>query len=518
MSTLSVVRQLVRKMGPEEIKIARKFLNAFNTRGEKEQNKGVIFLSLLLDEIKRNRVYEEEELEKLIYGRVGGAAFPRMLLRFREKLFESLLLSPNIDREGAYSERAKVMYEIRREVSLAQVVLSRGMQDQALEMFNGVIQKALKYELFEECLLAVRNRIEIGAFYGGVKSQQQDKELYDKTVRALTGVKTAVEYYSLLLAETEFNATPGQPFFSQRLNRQINELYDVLKDTSSAYVAFYLNYIEAHHLQLQHRYKAASKVLKEQADIIVEYPAIKSNTRLAGALINYAWNEIYCYNFASALAEIEKAEALLPAGNSNLFQCYETRFYSYFYTGAYEKALQCLTLQQEEEEGLASPFSTGKRNYMSAAIAFATGRNEKVHEILRDLNPIENDNEGWNIGMRVLHIMNDIELEKTENAVSRIENLRKHIEKLKKKADVSERERLKYEVLRELVNTRFDFTATYNRRRDEIEQLRSRDPQTSWHILTPELVPFEQWFDSRLYKRPLNIKPQHYHEPLVIAQ
>jgi hypothetical protein len=518
MSTLNVVRQLIAKMSPEEIKIARKFLNAFNTRGEKEHNKGVVLLTLLVDETKSNRNYQEHELEKILYGRTGGVAFPRMLLRFKEKLFESLLLSPNLDREGSYSERARVMYEIRREVSQAQIVLARGMQDQALEMFNSVIQKAQRYELFEECLLAVRNRIEINAFYGGIKSHRQDKELYDKTLRALDGVKKAIEYYTHLLAETEFEATPGEPYFSERLDRQINELYDVLKDTSSAYVAFYLNYIEAHHLQLQHRYKAAAKVLQEQVNIIVQYPAIKSNSRLAGALINNAWNELYCQNFTKALQETEKAIALLPPGNSNLFQCYETQFYCYFYTGRYNNAVDCLTLQQEQEEGLASEFSNGKRSYMNACIAFVTGRHDKAHEILRDLNPIEDDDAGWNIGIRFLHIMNDIELEKTENAVSRIENLRKHLEKLKKNSAVASRDRLKYEILRELVNTRFNFTETHTRRKSELDALSDSNTKTRWRLLTPELIPFEQWFDSRLYKTPLKIKLKTYSEPIVISK
>ncbi len=518
MNTLSVVRQLITKMSSEEIKIARKFLNAFNTRGEKEQNKGVILLSLLLDETKRKRNYQDHELEKLLYGRTGGVAFPRMLLRFKEKLFESLLLSPNLDREGSYSERAKVMYEIRREVSLAQVVLARGMQDQALEMFNSVIQKAQRYELFEECLLAVRNRIELNAFYGGIKSHQQDKELYEKTLRALDGVKKAIEYYSQLLAETEFEATPGEPYFSERLERQVNELYDLLKDTSSAYVAFYLNYIEAHHLQLQHRYKAAAKVLHEQVNIIVQYPAIKSNTRLAGALINYAWNELYCHNFAKALQETEKAIQLLAPGNSNLFQCYETQFYCYFYSGTYTNAMDSLTLQQEQEEGLASEFSAGKRSYLNACIAFVTGRYDKVHEILRDLNPIEDDDAGWNIGIRILHIMNDIELEKIENAVSRIENLRKHLEKLKKNSAVAARDRLKYEILRELVNTRFNFTETHTRRKSELEALNDSYSKTRWRLLTPELIPFEQWFDSHLYKTKLKIKINNYTEPIVVSK
>lgn len=518
MNALTTARQVVRKMSSEEIKIFRRYQNAFNTRGENEPSKAGVLLSILLEEIKKGIEYSETEIERLLYGKIRTVAFPRMLLRFREKLFESLQLSPNIERDGMYSERAKVMYEIRREISVAQILNDKGLSALAFEIFDDLIVKSLKYELYEEAIRALRSRIELVGYSGNGKSLNQDKVLYEKALKCISAVSKAMTYYSTLLSETEHNAIPGEPYYSEILENQVNDLYSELKITSSAHVAFYLNYIEAHHLQLQCRYKAAGKVLKEQVISICEHPAIKSPARLAGAILNYAWNEIYSHQFSNSLIEIEKAEKLLPSGHVNLFQCKEARFYNYFYTGQYKAALEVVEKLIHEDVSLGAEFRAGKRNYFRAAIAFIEKDHQLVLEILRELNPIEVDDEGWNIGIRLLHIMNDIELDKIDNASARLENLRKHLEKVKKKSNLARRYLMQYEILRDLIQNQITFTEIYTRRKSEIDELNSSDSILKWRVLSPELIPFNQWFESHLFKKELTIKMIPYHEPISVIR
>lgn len=516
MHSLIAIRQLIKKMGTDEIKLSRKFITGFNSRGESEPNKGDQLIALLLEEKKTGKEFQIKEIEKLLYGRVGTSAFLRLVFRVKDKLFESLLLSTNLHREGAYSERGRELHEVRKDISIAEILLDRGLQDVTIEMLNDIINRCTKYEFYEECLSAVKLRLELGSFNTGIKSYNADKKLYDQTLLSLACVKKAVEYYSMLLADVEFKATPGFAKYSKRLESQISELYADLKATSSAYVAFYLNYIEAHHLQMQCRYKAASNILKELVGIIVQYPAIKTNSRLAGAIINFAWNELYCYNFSNAITEIENAEKLLPQNHINLYQCYEAKFYGCFYLKQYDKAKECLELLNLMDNGSLSAFRNGRREYLLASVYFMQTRFDKAAELLRDLNPIEVDDLGWNLGIRFLYILNDIEQEKTDNAELRIENLRKHLEKQKKKTVINRRDWVKYDILKELVYTHFDFTQVQRRKRQELEELSSTESEIKWIILGAEIIPFQNWFESRLFKNPMELKLPKYVEPIRI--
>lgn len=143
------------------------------------------------------------------------------------------------------------------------------------------------------------------------------------------------------------------------------------------------------------------------------------------------------------------------------------------------------------------------------------GHHDQVQKQLTLLNPIEEDDEGWNLALRTLFIMNDFELEKTENVVKRVENMRKHISKLKKVHKQKDREVLKSEVLQKLVNTKFDFVLTRGRCQDELDKLRSPDEKYQWNIMSPEFVIFDQWFESRVFKQKLTLKIPEYVPPIL---
>jgi hypothetical protein len=509
MSALVSLRLLVRKMSSEEKKVARNFLTAFSLRGTDAPNQALKLFDLLCRETKKGSELDERQIESLIYPKKPGAAFPRLILRLRDKLFESLALSVNLERPNAYSERGRALHEIRKELSQAQILQSRGVWDWVMIILNECIEKAAKYEHYEEWAAALRVRIEMTTVNKGKVSFEAENQQYEKVIRSLLASKKALEYYHQLGAEIEFNAVPVS---LELLEHQIKELQQDLEKTGSANVAFFLHYLEIHFHQEKKQFKEASNILRGQVSLVEFHPALYSPSRLAGVLINLAWNEIYTRRFASALRAIDKLEKTLPPKHFNLFQAYETSFYSYFYTGKYELALEKISLLLKEDNSPSAEYRTGKREYQKACVLFMMRKYEQVHKILLDLNPIENDSEGWNVGLRTLHIINDIELEKTENAFKRIGNMRKHLDKLKKANRENPRAGLIYEILKTLVYTRFDFMETRTRKKQDVENLASHNGIYAWQILTPELIIFNQWFESKVFKQILSLKIPKYQE------
>jgi tetratricopeptide (TPR) repeat protein len=512
MSALTSLRLLIRKMSTEEKKVARNFLTAFSIRGAGAPNQALKLFDLLCRETKGESELNDGQIESLIYSRKSGTAFPRLILRLKDKLNESLLLSVNLERPNAYSERGRALHEIRKGISQAQILQSRGIWDSVLIILNECVEKAAKYEHYEEWAAALRVRLEMKTVDKGKITFEIENQQYEKVIRCLLASKKALEYYSQLASEIQFKAASVS---LDLLQEQIKELQIDLEQTGSANVAFFLHYLETHYYQETRQFKAASVALRRQAELVEFHPALYSVSRLTGVLINLAWNEIYTRRFASALRYTDRIEKILPDKHFNLFQCYETCFYAYFYTGKYDKALERINTLLKQDSSSTAEYRIGKREYQKACVLFMMGKHDQVHKILLDLNPIENDHEGWNLGLRMLHVINDIELEKTENAFNRIENMRKHIEKLKKANRENPREVLKYEILRTLVNTRFDFMETRKRKKQELDKLSSGDSIYAWRILSPELIIFNQWFESKVFKQELVLKTPAYNEPVL---
>jgi hypothetical protein len=507
MNSLDLLRQTIRFMSTEEIKVAHDFIRAFNTRGLDSKNISLRLYEILLDELKNKTNSSEHELEELLYGTRSGAAFPRLVLRLRDKVLESLTLSINIDRKDAYSERGCALHTIRKNLSVAQIIQVRGQDELAGSLLDDCIKQALYFEHFEECAAAMQVRLQHLTQQNNVKRADQMSAEYDRVVRAVASIKRAVRYYSELVSHLEYKGCVS----NEILVMQINELKKELDYTRSANIAYFLTYLEIQYYQNCSQYLKAAEVLKNQVDLVEAHPALHSPSRLILSKLNQAWNDLYAHRFKSAL----RITAKLISGNStkslNMAQVYLTEFYALFYTRNYEAAITKLEQINTWDEQAGAEYRIGKRNYLMASSFFLIGKHIVAKQILSQKNIIEHDKEGWNLALRVLFIMNEIELEEIESAFRSIESLRKQIDKFKKTSTQFSRIELIYELLRGLSNSRFDFKEARQRKLSEFQALQHRE-ENSWKILSPEMVIFDQWFISHILKIPFKQELPSYVE------
>ncbi|HNS13000.1 MAG TPA: hypothetical protein PKM97_10345, partial [Bacteroidia bacterium] len=118
----------------------------------------------------------------------------------------------------------------------------------------------------------------------------------------------------------------------------------------------------------------------------------------------------------------------------------------------------------------------------------------------------EQDKEAWNISVRVLSIMNQIELENFEIADNLIDNLRKYYERIKKNLVVSKRDEKIIQILTALKGHSYHFRTTYRKKADAFDLLESLDSSYRWKILSPEMIIFHEWFKAKV----ANLKYDHF--------
>lgn len=511
MSSLAVIRQLIQKMSKEERRVARNFLTAFSIRGTDAPNQAVKLLDLLVRENPHEPPLDDRAIEILVYGKNSGTAFPRLILRLRDKLAESLTLSVNLERPNAYSERGKALHEIRKCLSQAQILQSRGAWDLALTYIEYCITLGEKYEHYEELASSIRVKLDMIAAESGKEALAKESHRFARALRCIQATKRALELYHTLGSHIEFSSGPTS---LESLKNNIDSLQIEFESTGSVTVAFYLNYLEVHLSQELGLFKNASSILKRQIELIT-HPALNSPTRLVGAYLNLAWNEVYTRKFGSALKFSALAKSLSHNQHYHVFRCLDIDYHCHFYQGNFDLALNTINSILKLDRSTNAEFRIGKREYQKACVLFMLGRHEEVHKLLSNINPIETDIEGWNIALRMLYIMNDIELKESEYAATRIENLRKILDKLKKHEKQNPRDVLKFEILRTLVNTRFDFVETRKRQGEELKKLSATQGETRWKIVSPELIIFEQWFESKVFKQKLKLKVPLYESQIL---
>ncbi len=112
---------------------------------------------------------------------------------------------------------------------------------------------------------------------------------------------------------------------------------------------------------------------------------------------------------------------------------------------------------------------------------------------------MKNDKEGWNIGLKILELINAFEKFDSEDSIGKkIESLRKYIERLTKIASVRNRDLLIKKALIDLDKYHFDFNKTYNSNKTLFNELLTKNGKNSWHSKSAELINFGEWFLTRL--------------------
>jgi tetratricopeptide (TPR) repeat protein len=509
MSGLKTIRKLLHAMQPEERTTFRNYLTSFDSRGEKFSSKSVKLLDLLAE---RPDLPADRDVEFFLYGKRSTMAYSRLLIRFRDKLLESLLLDVNVRREGNYGDYFRYLFEARKKLSYAQIVAGRGMEDLANFLCDSVCETGERFELYEEWLLALRLKMQLAALV------QQDNTVftrllqrYEKTEKAHRAAFDAYCTYNKWINRIERKAYINA--HDPDLLADVERLREHAQKVSSDHVNFYWLYLDAARNQFNRNYRIARRCLEKQLTLVENSRALFNDSRMGTVLLNLADNEIYLHRFDRAVDYCQRAMALQHLESFNANQCMECEFYGHFYSQRFGQARMILQQLLLAETGRRVTFRHGKRQYLLANILFLQGMYRETNDLLLELNAIETDSEGWNVGLRVLLIMTDIERSLHELAGKRIESTRKHLRKLEQQDKLHPRDRIIYEVLRQLDANSYDFKITYQQMPEEFALLKSNKRGYRWEVKTPEMIIFHEWFFAHVIKNEYNQKVPRYIEP-----
>jgi hypothetical protein len=120
-------------------------------------------------------------------------------------------------------------------------------------------------------------------------------------------------------------------------------------------------------------------------------------------------------------------------------------------------------------------------------------KNKEVLQLINKSLKIERDKAGWNIALRVLLVMNFVELFKLKEASTSIISLKKHIERNNKITEIKQRDISILKLLNELEKDDFKRNEKNKKVVKLIDDLSNKTGPIAWSYYTPELIPFHEW-------------------------
>lgn len=503
MSAFKSLRELIQALNPEEVEVARNYLKAFPLGGNTRDVKTLKLLDTLA--ARQNQDLSERDIMYLCYGTLKQGALDRLVLRLRDKLIESLVLDINVERQGAYSDRWRIMTRIRKQINVAQILTGRGLIKHSLYLLQAAIEDAKTYEFYDELLIALRLQIQDSTI---IKGEKEFNRIYD-LIKQYTVHRDAVERAYLIYAEYPIknHFRSGIAESSDWTNKNIALMERDYKITGSATVGYLLHIIKYSIYSQRGDIKHSKENMLELVSLLNKSKAIYTPARMGINFARLGEVELQLENFDQAIGFAYKGFDILKMKEVDQLSCLEIIGLATFYQQDYSSAKDILSQCVRRGEIIGdSEFRIGRRMLILAWIYFMEKEFKLCLSLVKQINPIEKDSEGWNIGLRILTIMVLIELYQEEKADQTILALKQHIIKLRKETSVNPRATKILNLFITLEKNGFQFKGFYPRVEETLKRLGQKTGELKWMPYTFELMPFQRWLISKIFKTPFSLE------------
>lgn len=482
-------------MTPEELSNCRRHLTCTK---EKDNYALKLFNILAADEGS----ISEDELKEKLYTKEGVSTFSVLAFRLKNKILDSLIMDINLKKE-VYDECTAVKYDVKKKNMQASVLHLRGNVKMAHELYDKIIEQCKEYEIYDDLLeiLYIKQQVS-GLTEGREVYDELGKDIlhYEKCRKALYKAK---DYFHTIVMNVVFKANHEKYFAA--LKEAIKELEEYYKTLRSSNIGYFLYLLKLeYHLEMK-QYEEGEVYCKRLVNLVKKEKSVYMKRRLGTAIINLANTQLYLYSFTSAEKNAKDAAKNFLSPGLNYAASKDIEFYSQFYSGNLTKALDILDEILSPEYLSLSSFWYNKRMYLKAWALFLLGKYNMVFETLQGIEEIENDKEGWNIGLRFLDILTDIERGKLDQVNYKIESLRIHLHRTSKQSEIKERDKLIHKLLHQLQKNSYDFKLTAITQAELLQKLQY-DKDHAWEVKLPEMLVFHEWFIAKAEDRPYNHK------------
>lgn len=485
------LKKLVQSLKPMEVEAAKHFVNAFDSNITKSKNKGLKLLKLLISDPKLSRVQAHRRINRAMQTR----SFDRLVIRLKDKILESFLLDINLSRSGVYENTSKTLFDSRKKIIEAHIVHARNFTSMSKEMYDKIINTTRSYEMYDELLQVLYLKQEgFGTRHGLKEFNKYQKEI-DFYERCRTAQKKAKSYFYQHFIEVDRTGLNNENVAA--LMESISKIqvdYDYTKSASVGYRLFSLK-IEYYFALAE--YERCVENGYKLVETIESNMMIFKRLQKGTALINLADNELFIFDFQSSIKNSIEALSFFVEGSFNHNVSKEVEFRAKFYFGELDQCVILLQNLSKFIEETDSPYLYGKMIYYKANVLFMQKRYRESYLLLNDTREIEKDKEGWNIGRRILSIMNHIEMSLLDVADSEIESFRKHVSRIRDSHSVRKRDKIILQLLIMLERKSFHFDQVYEANQETFEKLDSAEKDYCWEIKTPEMIVFHRWFKAK---------------------
>jgi len=484
----------------ELLHINLKSLEELGTRGYEHISRIIFAID------KDPKITREDALKSAKVTFKNNGEINTMLLLMKGYLLEQLQLEVNIERPGTYSNQFRVSVSNGKKIDQARILLDRGLADQGQKLLEEVVSRSEKYELFDQTASALKLLGFIYAVEKGVRTLKR----YQAYLREARLKRDYLDKAASIYAEYRMNrfrsAKTGR---DDSFNKPIEALEKITKASGLQYPLYLLLTLKTEQLVRESQFRKAESTCMKLADTIKTSPSLQSEERLAYVLLKLAEVQMQLRNLNAAEATLGAASKVLKKNSYESYLVNKYQSLILFHRGDIETLQKELPKILKSKYTLRLPYASVQFHYYMAMLYYRTGAFKSAVKLLTDeIDIAPRINTDTALGQNIALFMASVELYGEDDAAARegTEKALGNLEKLYESSEIRKRDKIIIRVIKRAAVRQYDFSRTALLVKDSLSRLNSADEDLRWEPLSFEIVPFDQWFDSKVKNSKLRVK------------
>lgn len=481
---------LVNALSREELKVIKAFVTALDLSDKKDS------LSLkLIDYLRGKEDATWEQAKKKIGPNVQERSFDRLIVRLNDKLMEGLELEVNTKKESQYSETSRAQFRISRWLNQAYLIKGRGIETRYEELLDKCIVEAEHYEFYDLLGQALFRKTGHMAVKMRPKERAVYRERQEKNWRDLALYEQCINrFYDYQLEAAKSGIGRG---LISMLIETLTELQEAYRVSQSQRIGYFYYRLGTDYYLTIDEFRQGIRTSEALLQLVNASPHLFGRQLRGIALRDLAEKVQYTFDFEASLTHAREAKRSFEGLVSNYNNALELEASALFGLNRFAESLGVIDELVDNTDSIADAYLHSKRNYLKSYTLFAMGEFRKSYVYLMETKQIEQDREGWNIGIRILTILNKIEMVLLESAEAHLESMRKYIQRLSELTPMRDRDLIIFDILRNLEKESFNFKLVQHNCAPQFAELESTEKGLRWEPGTHELIPFQEWFAAK---------------------
>ncbi len=484
MESLSAI---VNNMSSGELKLIRHF---YKLKNFGECRKRVQLLELIIN----NKITDNKVAAEILGYNSTASSFKHLKSRLKSDLLCMLLMQECSTKFS--TPYAQATFDCRRFLMQGEILMSRGVYDEALDLLARASKIATRFELFSEALQIEDLRRNHIASRGNMKDFEEACSSIEESFVRLGKVMTAKRYHYEITTPSLHRVNSYAEYIRQ--NNEVNEIVPGYKVAASSKVNLYNNLSSINYLSSIRDFENAQQYAVDLLHAVENDLVVKSRSNQAGVNMELANIYLNTAQYEKSISHASKAVELFKPGMINQLYAQLVLFFSFFRNNDLKSAGKVLksSCNHKLVKSMENMQMSSRLQLLRATMAFKTGSYDECAFILRENADYVRDKDAWMPGYFILETLMLLEKKSFELAQYRIDAFRKMLERNPLYKD-EKRIITITKVLKLIVKMDGDFNKISPEQKDVMELCNGKD-EFYWNPAGYEVIRFDKWLLKKI--------------------